>query len=73
MAERVARAAIEAFMARDVDGILELADEEIVVRSLLTEAERPIYHDHAGVRVRDAKIVFFGFFRTESDALEAVT
>ena len=26
-----------------------------------------------GARVRAAKIVFFGFFRTESDALEAVT
>jgi hypothetical protein len=26
-----------------------------------------------GARVRGAKIVFFGFFRTESDALEAVT
>ena len=26
-----------------------------------------------GAQVRDAKIVFFGFFRTESDALEAVT
>jgi hypothetical protein len=26
-----------------------------------------------GARVRDAKIVFFGFFRTENDALEAVT
>jgi hypothetical protein len=26
-----------------------------------------------GARVRDAKIVFFGFFRTEADALEAVT
>ena len=26
-----------------------------------------------GARVRAAKIVFFGFFRTESDALDAVT
>ena len=26
-----------------------------------------------GARVRDAKIVFFGFFRTEEDAIEAVT
>ena len=50
MAERVARAAIEAFMARDLDGILEAADPEIVVRSLLTEAERPVYHGHEGVR-----------------------
>jgi ketosteroid isomerase-like protein len=121
-------------MARDLDGILELADEEIVIRSLLTEAERPLYHGQEGVRewfenvlgvfpdwqprprpashdedgavvigldvtateagsgvpidqvywvgarVRAgrgtrpaAKIVFFGFFRTESDALDAVT
>ena len=99
MAERVARAAVEAFMARDLDGILEVADPEIVVRSLLTEAERPASHDEdaavvigldvtatgagsgvpidqvywLGAQVRDAKIVFFGFFRTESDALEAVT
>ena len=114
-------------MARDLDGIIALADPEIVVRSLLTEAERPLYRGHDGVRdwfdavfgvfpdwepkprpatldqggavvigldvtatgagsgdpvdqtywlgarVRDAKIVFFGFFRTEADALEAVT
>jgi ketosteroid isomerase-like protein len=127
MAEEVARRAINAFMARDLDGILAVADEEIVVRSLLTEAERALYHGHEGVRewfqavfgvfpdwqpvpraashddggsvvigldvtatgagsgvpidqtywlgarVRAAKIVFFGFFRTESDALEAVT
>jgi hypothetical protein len=26
-----------------------------------------------GARVRDAKIVFFGFFRTQDDALDAVT
>ena len=26
-----------------------------------------------GARVQAAKIVFFGFFRTESDALDAVT
>ena len=127
MSAEVARAAVDAFMARDLDGILALADEEIVVRSLLTEAERPLYQGHEGVRewfenvfgvfpdwlprprpashdedgavvigldvtatgggsgvpieqtfwlgarVRDAKIVFVGFCRTESDALEAVT
>ena len=127
MAEQLARAAIEAFMAHDLDGILAVADEGIVVQSLLTEAERPLYHGHEGVRewfenvfgvfpdwqplprpasfdengavvigldvtatgagsgapvdqvywlgarVQAAKIVFFGFFRTESDALEAVT
>jgi ketosteroid isomerase-like protein len=127
MDEQLVHAAVERFIARDLDGILELADEEIVVRSLLTEAERPLYHGHQGVRdwfdevfgvfpdwrplpqpashdadgavvigldvtatgagsgvpidqtywlgarVRGAKIVFFGFFRTESDALDAVT
>jgi hypothetical protein len=26
-----------------------------------------------GARVRDDKITFFGFFRTEADALDAVT
>jgi ketosteroid isomerase-like protein len=127
MSAAIARRAVEAFMAKDLDGILALADPEVVVRSLLTEAERPLYYGHEGVRdwfdsvfgvfpdwepkprpatldedgsvvigldvtatgagsgapvdqtywlgarVRDAKIVFFGFFRTESDALEAVT
>ena len=127
MAEAVVRRAVEAFLARDLDGILELADEEIVLRSLLTEAERPLYHGHDGVRewfhavfgvfpdwrprprraaydeegavvmcldvtatgagsgapvdqtywlgarVEAAKIRFFGFFRTEQDALDAVT
>ena len=127
MAEAVAGRAVEAFLARDLDGILELADEEIVLRSLLTEAERPLYHGHDGVRewfhavfgvfpdwrpqpraaaydeegavvmcldvtatgagsgapvdqaywlgarVEAAKIRFFGFFRTEQDALDAVT
>ena len=127
MAEAVVRRAVEAFMARDLDGILAVSDDEIVLRSLLTEAERPLYHGHDGVRdwfdavfgvfpdwmprprpashdeegavvigldvtataaesrvpidqtywlgarVRDAKIVFFGFFRTEDDALDAVT
>lgn len=126
MAEAVVRRAVEAFLARDLDGILELADEEIVLRSLLTEAERPLYHGHDGVRdwfhavfgvfpdwrpqpraavhdedgavvlcldvtatgadsgvpidqtywlgarVEAAKITFFGFFRTEQDALDAI-
>jgi ketosteroid isomerase-like protein len=121
------RTAVAAFNARDLDGILAVADPEIVLRSLLTEAERPLYHGHEGVRewfeavfgvfpdwaprprdasldedgavvieldvtatgtgsgvpidqtywlgarVRAEKIIFFGFFRTEADALEAVT
>ena len=127
MAEEVVRRAVGAFMARDLDGILELADPRIELRSLLTEAERPLYHGHEGVRdwfdavfgvfpdwrpqprpasydedgavvvgldvtatgaesgvpidqtywlgarVEAGKITFFGFFRTEPDALEAVT
>jgi ketosteroid isomerase-like protein len=127
MAEALVRRAVDAFLARDLDGLLEVADEEIVLRSLLTEAERPLYHGHAGVRdwfhavfgvfpdwrpkpreashdedgavvlcldvtatgvesgvpidqtywlgarVRADKIIFFGFFRTQQDALDAVT
>jgi ketosteroid isomerase-like protein len=127
MAEQLVRSAVEAFMARDIDGILAVADEEIVLRSLLTEAERPLYYGHDGVRdwfenvfgvfpdwsprprpashdqdgsvvigldvtatgagsgapvdqtywlgarVRAAKIIFFGFFRTEENALDAVS
>jgi ketosteroid isomerase-like protein len=127
MSEEIARAAVAAFMARDLDGLLELADPRIELRSLLTEAERPLYHGHDGVRdwfgavfgvfpdwrpqpraasydedgavvipldvtatgagsgvpidqtywlgarVQADKITFFGFFRTEEDALNALT
>ena len=127
MSERVVRSAVEAFMAHDIDGILAVADEQIVLRSLLTEAERPLYYGHDGVRdwfenvfgvfpdwsprprpashdedglvvmgldvtatgagsgapvdqiywlgarVRGGKITFFGFFRTEEDAVEALS
>jgi len=127
MAERLVRRAVDAFMERDLDGILAVADPTIELRSLLTEAERPLYHGHDGVkdwfhavfgvfpdwrpqprpacydegdavvipldvtatgagsgapvdqnywlgaRVRADKIIFFGFFRTESDAMDAVT
>jgi SnoaL-like domain len=127
MAEEIVRRAVEAFMAHDLDGILEVADEEIMLRSLLTEAERPLYYGHDGVRdwfdnvfgvfpdwrprprpatsdeggavvmcldvtatgagsgapvdqiywlgarVQAAKITFFGFFRTEEDAVAAVS
>jgi hypothetical protein len=126
MSEEVVLRAVRAFGAKDLDGILAVADEEIVLRSLLTEAELPLYYGHDGVRdwfdnvfgvfpdwlprprpasvdedgavvigldvtatgagsgapvdqiywlgarVRGAKITFFGFFRTEEDALEAV-
>jgi ketosteroid isomerase-like protein len=127
MAEEVVQRAVGAFMARDLHAILELADPRIELRSLLTEAERPLYHGHDGVRawfdavfgvfpdwrpqprpasydeggavvigldvtatgagsgvpidqtywlgarVQAGKITFFGFFRTEPDAIEAVT
>jgi ketosteroid isomerase-like protein len=127
MSEEVVLRAVSAFMARDLDGLLALADPQIVLRSLLTEPERALYHGHDGVRdwfdavfgvfpdwrpeprrpthdedgavvvpldvtatgagsgapidqtywlgarVEADKIRFFGFFRTEADALEAVT
>jgi hypothetical protein len=50
VSERVVRSAVEAFMAHDLDGILAVADEQIVLRSLLTEAARPLYYGHEGVR-----------------------
>jgi len=127
MSEQVVQRAVGAFMERDLEGILALADPRIQLRSLLTEAERPLYHGHHGVRewfdavfgvfpdwrpqprpasydedgavvigldvtatgagsgvpidqtywlgarVQAGKITFFGFFRTEPDALKAVT
>jgi ketosteroid isomerase-like protein len=127
MSEEITRRAISAFMARDLDGILAVADPRIQLRSLLTEAERPLYHGHDGVRewfdavfgvfpdwrpqpraasydedgavvipldvtatgagsgvpidqtywlgarVQAEKITFFGFFRTEDDAMQAIT
>jgi ketosteroid isomerase-like protein len=127
MAEQLVRRAVDAFMARDLAGLLAVSDPEIELRSLLTEAERPLYHGHDGVtdwfeavfgvfpdwrpqpraathdaddavvipldvtatgagsgapvdqnywlgaRVGADKIIFFGFFRTESDAMDAVT
>ena len=50
MAEQLVTCAVHAFMARDLDGILAVAAPEIELRSLLTEAERPLYHGHNGVR-----------------------
>ncbi len=127
MSGEIVLRAVAAFMARDLDGLLVLADPQIVLRSLLTEPERALYHGHDGVRdwfdavfgvfpdwrpvprrpthdedgavvvpldvtatgagsgapidqtywlgarVEADKIRFFGFFRTEADALEAVT
>jgi ketosteroid isomerase-like protein len=127
MSEEIARRAVAAFMARDLDGILAVADPRIELRSLLTEAERPLYHGHEGVRdwfhavfgvfpdwrpqpraasydedgavvipldvtatgagsgvpidqtywlgarVQADKITFFGFFRTEEAAMNAIT
>jgi ketosteroid isomerase-like protein len=127
MSQELVLRAVGAFKARDLDGLLALADRQIVLRSLLTEPERALYHGHEGVRdwfnavfgvfpdwrpeprrpshdqdgavvvaldvtatgagsgapidqtywlgaqVEADKIRFFGFFRTEADALEAVT
>jgi ketosteroid isomerase-like protein len=127
MAEELVRRTVDAFMAHDLDALLALADPKIELRSLLTEAERPLYYGHDGVRdwfhavfgvfpdwrpqprpasydeggavvigldvtatgagsgapvdqtywlgarVQADKISFFGFFRTESDAMDAVT
>jgi ketosteroid isomerase-like protein len=127
MSAEIVLRAVAAFMARDLDGLLALADPQIVLRSLLTEPERPLYHGHDGLRewfdavfgvfpdwrpeprrpshdedgavvvpldvtatgagsgvpidqtywlgarVEAEKITFFGFFRTEADALKAVT
>jgi hypothetical protein len=44
MGEQLVRRAVDAFAARDLDGILAVADPEIELRSLLTEAERSLYH-----------------------------
>jgi ketosteroid isomerase-like protein len=60
MAEQLVRAAVGAFMARDLEAILALADPRIELRSLLTEAERPLYHGHDGVR--DWFYAVFGVF-----------
>ena len=101
MAEEVARAAVDAFMEHDLDGILAVADVDngFGVFPDWRPRPRPASHDEdgavvigldvtatgtgsgvpidrtywLGARVRDAKILFFGFFRTESDALDAVT
>ena len=127
MTEALVRRAVAAFMERDLDGVLAVAHPEIELRSLLTEAERALYHGHQGVtewfdavfavfpdwrpeprmatyneggavvirldvtatsaggrvpvdqtywlgaRVQADKIRFFGFFRTQEDARDAVT
>jgi ketosteroid isomerase-like protein len=60
MTEEVVQRAVGAFIARDLDSILAVADEEIVPRALLTEAERPLYHGHDSVR--DCFDNLFGLF-----------
>ena len=50
MSGDVVQSAVGAFMQRDLEGILAVADPRIELRSLLTEAERPLYHGHDGVR-----------------------
>jgi ketosteroid isomerase-like protein len=115
----------DAFVKRDIDRLLGMVDDDIEVRSLMTEAERVHYQRHDGVRewlaavfeifpdwtpqptdMRDlggavivamdvtatsagrgvridqrfwaaatlagGKATWFGFFRTEADALAAI-
>jgi ketosteroid isomerase-like protein len=42
--------ALEAINRRDVDALVATLDEGVELRSLLTEAERPVYHGHQEVR-----------------------
>ena len=49
MAEKLVRDAVDAFMARDLDATTRARGPGIELRSLLTEAERPLYHGHDGV------------------------
>jgi ketosteroid isomerase-like protein len=117
---------IDAFQSRDVEVLLELVHDDVQVKSLMTEAERPVYSGHDGVRewmaavveifpdwnptpaelrtlgedavligidvvataatsrvpidqrfwaaaiIRDGKLSWYGFFRTEEDALDGV-
>jgi ketosteroid isomerase-like protein len=44
------RLAFDAWNRRDIDSLLAICDPAIEVRSLMTEAERPTYHGHQGVR-----------------------
>jgi ketosteroid isomerase-like protein len=71
MSEQLVRDAIHAFMARDLEAILAVADREIVLRSLLTEAERPLYHGHEGVREWFEAV--FGVFPDWNPAPRAAT
>jgi ketosteroid isomerase-like protein len=48
--EPLVRRSFAAFNARDVEGLLELLDPEVRVRSLMTEAEGAVYSGHDGVR-----------------------
>jgi ketosteroid isomerase-like protein len=113
-----------AYARGDIEALLPMLDDDITVRSLLTEAEQSEYRGHPGVRkwlaavreifpdwrpeprqqqaigdavvttlrvtatagesnvpiddtfwhaarVRDGKVTWFGFFRTEAEALQA--
>jgi len=64
MAKELVLRAVAAFMARDLDGD---------VTATRAGSGVPIDQTYwLGARVEAAKITFFGFFRTEPDALEAV-
>jgi ketosteroid isomerase-like protein len=115
----------DAFRARDVERLLTLLHADVEVKSLMTEAERPLYTGYDGVRdwfhavldifpdwnptptdmrdmggavlieidvlataagsgvpidqrvwaaatMHEGKLSWFGFFRTEDDALDAI-
>lgn len=115
----------QTFREGDIEALLTMLDEDVVVRSLMTEAERVEYQGHDGVRewlsaileifpdwtpeptelrdlegavlvgmdvtatatssgapidqrfwcgatTRDGKLTWYGFFRTEDDALAAI-
>src|SRR3954447_2886643 len=113
------------FRERDIETLLTMLEDDVVIRSLMTEAERVEYRGHQGVRewltaifeifpdwtpepselhdlggavlvgmdvtatatasgvpidqriwcgatMRDGKVSWYGFFRTEDDALAAI-
>jgi hypothetical protein len=74
----------DAFNRRDLEGLLELLHPDVRVHSLMTEAECSDYAGHDGVRawhaegywqamsLRDGAVDFFGFYRNEEEALEAL-
>jgi hypothetical protein len=77
------RAAIEAAYAAldagDIEAFLERVDEDVEFTSIVAEAEGTTFRGHQGVREWQAKrlregykATWWAFFRSESEALEAV-